>query len=279
MSDKDWQTIRNFDQARLRAARLQAHFAVQWLARAAYAYVPAQPADDHSTLGWDDKIGGFLTHVLTDGAQLGLRLADLTLMLVARANAADMFPLNNRSDADVRAWLGPLMAARGLAPDALDKPLPYRMPELRIGSEQPYAAKENAVGLAEHAVWFANANAALELARHEYVRHLAAPPVRCWPHHFDLDSLVTVRPGHTVGIGYEPGDHYYDEPYFYVSVNPKSDIATLPTPPSIAHWHGKGFTAAVATAARIMEVQDQKAAVETYLKFSIETAIKVLVAP
>ena len=35
------------DKARLSEARLQAHYAAQWLARAARAYVPLQPDDGH----------------------------------------------------------------------------------------------------------------------------------------------------------------------------------------------------------------------------------------
>jgi hypothetical protein len=274
MTNANWQMIRDFDQPRLRAARLQVHFAIQWLARAAFAYIPAQSADFHSTLGWDDTLGGLVTHAMPDGTRLGLKFADLTLTLMGDE---DPFPLHGRRDADVRAWLGPRMAARGFEPHKLDAPLPYKLPVSKVGSVEAYVAHENARGLAEHAVWFSNANAALEAARVNAVaRKLDAPPVRCWPHHFDLDCLVTIGSSHTTGMGYEPGDHYYDEPYFYVSMNPAPDVATLPEPPAIAHWHAKGFTAAVATADRIVKARDQKAEVEAYLQFAIDTAIKVL---
>lgn len=277
MSEKGWQPIRDFDQARLRAARLQAHFAIQWLARMSFAYVPAQPADFHSTLGWDDALGGLMTFAMPDGSTLGLQFGDLTLALMPASGARSLFALHGRRNADVRAWLGPHMTARGLDPAALDKPLPYKLPESEIGSTEPYAAAENALGLREHILWFSNCNAALVSAIDKHVpRQLNAPPVRCWPHHFDLDSLVTIKPGHTTGVGYEPGDHYYDEPYFYVSLNPQRDLATLPAPPAIAHWHGHKFTAAIATASRIVHAPDQGAAVEEYLRFSIEMAFKVL---
>jgi hypothetical protein len=277
MGQKGWQPIRNFDQARLRAARLQAHFALQWLARAAFAYVPAQAGDVHSTLGWDDSLGGLVTFALPDGTELGLRFADLTLVLLSGGAVRESFPLHGRRDADARAWLGPLMTARGLDAGALDKPLPYKLPESKVGSVEPYVAAENAVGLKEHVVWFANCNGAIVTALEKYVpRNLDAPPVRCWPHHFDLDSLVTIRPDHSTGVGYEPGDHFYDEPYFYVSFNPKPDLATLPPPPAASHWHGNKFTAAVATATNIVQAPDQGAAVDAYLRFAIETALRVL---
>ena len=88
----------------LHAARLQAHYAAQWLARAARAYVPAQADDRHTNLGWDDAFGGLVTHPLPDGSRLGLRIADLTLAFL------DVHPhalaLDGRAEAEVRTWLG-----------------------------------------------------------------------------------------------------------------------------------------------------------------------------
>ena len=81
MGRSDWRPLRGIDQRRLSMARLQAHYAVQWLARAARAYVPPQPDDGHTNLGWDDTFGGFTTHRMKDGTRLSLKIADLTLVL------------------------------------------------------------------------------------------------------------------------------------------------------------------------------------------------------
>jgi hypothetical protein len=100
--------------------------------------------------------------------------------------------------------------------------------------------------------------------------------VRCWPHHFDLDTLVTVAPGRTSGIGFEPGDEHYDEPYFYVSVYPAPDAASSPPLPAIGHWHTTHFTAAIAAAQRIVAAKDQGGAVEEFLQTAVDAAIKAL---
>jgi hypothetical protein len=105
---------------------------------------------------------------------------------------------------------------------------------------------------------------------------LEVPPVRCWPHHFDLDTLVTIAPGRTTGIGFSPGDEFYNEPYFYVSLDPEPDEASLLPLPAIGHWHRTPFTAAIATARRIVEAKDQKREVEGFLHEAMEIAIKVL---
>src|SRR5262249_62334200 len=80
--------------------------------------------------------------------------------------------------------------------------------------------------LAELVAWFGNAGLSLGSIQRQMIgRKLAASPVRCWPHHFDIATLTTLparNAGATgyVGAGLSPGDEYYDEPYFYVSVYP-----------------------------------------------------------
>ena len=271
----DWRPIRTFDRTRFAAARLQAHHATQWLARMARAYVPARSDDGHTSLGWDAAFGGLTSLPLPDGAQLGLRLVDLTLALFTSDASAphDTFPLAGRCDPDACAWLMGHAGMRNLDPAALDAPLPYMLAEKPDGDA--YAMDAEALG--ELTRWFSNANAILGMAREQVVaRGLAAPPVRCWPHHFDLDTLVTVALGRTTGIGFEPGDDYYDEPYFYVSVYPAPEAASLPTLPTVGHWHTAHFIAAVATATQICAAKDQGGAVEGFLRAAVDATIKAL---
>jgi hypothetical protein len=277
MSSPNWRPLEAVDPARLSAARTQAHVAAQWLARAARAYIPARPDDGHTNLGWDDAFGGFVTHAFPDGARLALRVADLTLAVLdgASADPSELLPLGGRGDAQARAWLGRQMAARGLDPDALDAPLPYEAPAL--ANSGAYEAADAGAFLRALAAWYGNANGALGAVRLEIIgRNLPAPPVRCWPHHFDFDTLVTLAPGRTTGVGFSPGDHFYDEPYFYVSLYPGPDIATLPPLPAIGHWHADLFTAAVATARRIVAAKDEERDVEAFLHAAVEIAIKAL---
>jgi hypothetical protein len=275
MSNAIWHPLIGVDEAGLSRARVQAHSAAQWLARAARAYIPAQPNDGHTNLGWSDGFRGFVTHALPDGARLGLKVTDLTLTVLEGAGAAIMLPLDGCGDAQVRAWLGRHMAARGLDPAALDDPSPYEVPALANGAV--YAAAELANLLRELAAWYSNANAALGASRLDVIhQNLEAPPVRAWPHHFDLDTLVTIAPGRTMGVGFSPGDDFYDEPYFYVSLYPGPDVGALRPLPAIGHWHATPFTAAIARARRIVEAEDQKREVEAFLHAAVEIAIGAL---
>jgi hypothetical protein len=260
-----WKPLRTIERHRLTRARLAAHYAVQWLARAARAYIEPKADDSHTNLSWDRTLGGLATHPLADGSRLALRIADLTLLLLGPD--ASQLPLNHRSAADIGAWLGSRLSAKGLDPSALDKPLPYDMPGSAIASGGRYLLDDLELALAELTEWYNNASRALDDMRQELVaRGLRAPPVRCWPHHFDLDTLVyfDAQNSRSMGVGFSPGDGYYDEPYFYVSIYPAPDFAS-PRALPVGHWHSHHFTAAIVTAGRILDENDQGAAVGSFL--------------
>jgi hypothetical protein len=275
----NWHMVKGVDRSALREARLQAHYAVQWLARTARAYVTPRPDDHHTNLGWDDRLEGLTTHALLQGTVLGLNISQLTLVLSDAPNVAqsEAIDLDGRRDAEIRQWLGRHLSGRGLDAAALDTPSPYQMPEHPIGQGAPYGPAALAAALAELVAWYENANQVLGETRQRIVgRGIEAPPVRCWPHHFDLDSLIALGspPGaRTVGLGFCPGDDYYDQPYFYVSCYPPPDVAALPLLPSVGHWHTHHFTAAVAVADRILAADDPGAATEAFLRAATDILI------
>ncbi|HXW24807.1 MAG TPA: hypothetical protein VEK73_08685, partial [Xanthobacteraceae bacterium] len=217
-----WRPLRGIEQSRLRAARLEAHDAVQWLARAARAFVAPQPDDSHTNLGWDDRLDGFFTHPLTGELRLGLNLAGLRLELYDPQSGTESYSLAGRTDAQARRWLGDQLDARGLDAKKLDAPAPYAMPEHAVAGGGTYGAGDLADALAELAAWFANAHRSLGAIRAQTMgRPLAAAPVRCWPHHFDIATLTLLERGdaehaRSVNAGLSPGDEHYEEPYFYV---------------------------------------------------------------
>jgi hypothetical protein len=275
MNGSPWRALRGVDRRRLSEARLQAHYAAQWLARSARAFVPPRPDDEHTNLGWDDARDGFTTHALKDGVRLGLKVADVTLVLLS-----GLFPLNGRSDAQARQWLGEQLAAQGLDARALDLPSPYEMPKHPVAAGAAYDTARLTDALVELAAWFANANSSLGGVRQKMIeRKLAPSPVRCWPHHFDLATLISF-PAHTgetafIGVGLSPGDMHYNEPYFYVTIYPQPDTMTLP-PLSLGHWHDHEFVGAIAPAQMIVMAHDPKAATDDFLRNAVDTAIEVL---
>ena len=283
MTGASWCPVGSVDFGRLAEARLQAHYAAQWLARAARAFIPAKPDDSHTSLGWDEGLDGFVTHPLNDGAHLGLKISDLTLALVsAKGNErAQAIELNGRTDKEARAWLGEQLAAKGHDAGALDAKPPYEIPAHAIAKGGKFDAAALADALRELAAWFANANLSLGRVRQEYAAKHEVSPVRCWPHHFDIAALISLDPGggeraRSVNAGLSPGDGSYNEPYFYVSPWPYPEAAKRPRLPKLGLWHTKGFTAAVAPASRIVAAKDRQQETEAFLAEAVEGSIKAL---
>ena len=261
---------------------MQAYYAAQWLARAARAYIPPRPDDGHTNLGWDDGFDGFTTHPLAEDTRLGLRISDLTLALLQNGRIAASFALNGRSEAEAREWLGKQMQTLNFSPAAVDAPLPYVLPPHRLAQGACYDAAGLAEPLCELAAWYANGFCALGAIMQRLVaRGLPAPEVRCWPHHFDLDCLTPVASGAagtapTMGAGFSPGDHYYDEPYFYISVYPRPHASALPALPELGHWHMEDFLAALVPASRIIALKNRQAETEAFLRSAVDGMVKVL---
>lgn len=284
VSGLEWRPLHAVDQTRFREARLQAHHAVQWLARTARAYVRPQPDDGHTSLSWNRALDGFMTHPSRDGIRLSLQVANLTLTLHEgdRAENLHSLSLNSRSEKAIREWLGELLGARGLDAQTLDAPSPYEIPAKAIAQGAKYDLIGSKDALTELAAWFANAELSLSHLQRQMMGHkFAVSSVRCWPHHFDLSTLTTLpmRAAETtgyVGVGLSPGDEYYNEPYFYISVYPNPDFAMLPGLPKFGHWHTHEFTAAVMPAQRLITAQDQRVETDDFLQAAVTAAIKLL---
>jgi hypothetical protein len=280
----EWRPLRSIDNGRLREARLQAHYAVQWLARVARGYIPPQLDDGHTSLNWVSALNGFMTQPLKNDTRLSLQVNNLTLALHESnaAAAVKLFSLNGRSNEQARQWLGEQFSRRNLDTRALDADSPYEIPAHAIAKGSVYDAAGSADALIELAAWFANAaNLLGQIHKKIIERKLAASPVCCWPHHFDLATLTMLPKPATdetgyVGVGLSPGDRYYDEPYFYVSVYPKPDPSALPTLPMFGHWHTHEFMAAIVPAHKIVAEKNQKTETDEFLRCAVDAAIKIL---
>ncbi|MCC6948622.1 MAG: hypothetical protein IT539_12720 [Bradyrhizobiaceae bacterium] len=285
MAVLDWAPLAGVDFARLHEARLQAHYAVQWLARAARAYLPPSPDDSHTNLGWDDAFDGFETHKL-QGARIGLRLVPLALAILEgkETTPSRLFALDGHNEADARSWLGEELGHLGLDARKLDVQLPYKLPLHKIASGAPYAAGTVADAMRELAAWYSNANRSLGRVREAAMaRKLDASLVRCWPHHFDIATLISldknstaVKSARSVGIGLSPGDEHINEPYFYVTPWPYPPAAKLPPVPELGHWLTQNFTAAVAPAHRVLAVPGRQTKTEEFLAAAMEASLKAL---
>lgn len=272
----DWSTLGGKSLAALVKARTVAHHALQWVAKAARANLAALPDDSHSSLTWDGGRGALFSQPLpADGVtvRVGLRLAGLALIVMRGSLVLDTYELAGRRDSMVGVWLDSALRALGLKA-ASAATLPYTIPSHPVARGSAYNFSGEFEAFEELVRWFGAAADLLDDVRAGCAD--AQPgPVLCWPHHFDIATLVSLNAAgsetaRSVGIGLSPGDHYYAQPYVYVSPSPRLHTAELPVLPPPGHWHTQGFFGAVATGEEILALEDRRAAVLALVRAAYE---------
>lgn len=274
----------------LTLARILCHRACQWPSRAARANLPSRADDSHASLRWwcsrDGSLEGLFSLPLNDGrAQdaetgdhsplcVGFRFDRASLVLLAGETLFAELNLASASEAQAGLWLDGRLQAAGLQP-ASEAAMPY---ELAPGSAGYGAFPGLAEALGQlGAAYGRTADALNQLVGTFGHQAVAAPVVRCWPHHFDLAVLFVLEPGdpetaRAIGVGFSPGDETLTRPYFYCTPWPVPE--PLPTAPVAApfHWHREGFTSLIAAADDLPEDPPALAtALESVTRYAYES--------
>lgn len=234
----------------LTAARLELHWAAQLVSAPGTTLLA--PAEDysHTNLAWDAKLGALTGRPVGDLAlRAALVFESFALAVLQGETLRASRRLPGLTLRQGRSWLCDQIDAGA---DTLRLP-EHDMPEHPIEKGQPFTDSDSAART-ELAAWFSNATMAVQQA---VGNEGHASCVRCWPHHFDVASLVTLDPkqngedARSIGVGFSPGDGSYDQPYFYVNPWPYPDSSALP-PLEHMRWHTEGWTGAVLTGERLV---------------------------
>ena len=257
----------------LGAVRELSHSAVQWASRAARANLPAAADDSHSNLGWDESQFGLISHPLAPNSrhQLGFSFHSYSLLWMEGGELTASFDLTRATEGDARAWCDYQLGEAGLNTTE-DVELPYELPTVDYRDIADASMEElGALGL-----WFSTAQTLLDNVVAKFGDGgISLPRVRCWPHHYDLATLIVLDEGdpetaRSVGVGLSPGDGTYAEPYFYCTPWPTPHA--LPEAPSPMRWNTEGFTALVLPAIRIEESTD----LDATLTAAVESSLAIL---
>ncbi|GBF28064.1 hypothetical protein MnTg02_03126 [bacterium MnTg02] len=260
----------------LTGSRLQAHYAVQWLSRAARSFVEPSDDDSHTSLFWIPQIKSFASQKLPTGWTFGLELQELALFVSDPDGGRNTLLLDGMTEDDTSYWVYKRIEEMGFDPYSLERALPYDLPAHPLACEGAYETIDAGLTLCVLARWFCAAHGILSQISDIYASlSPGVSPIRCWPHHFDLAILIRLDNRHSenarsIGVGLSPGDEHYDEPYFYVSPRPQLDIGRLRKLPDIGHWHTEGFVAAIVPASRIIDAEIQGAELLAFLRNAIE---------
>jgi hypothetical protein len=267
------------DLQQLAEARIKLHYAIQPLAATSFALGIAQPDFSHMSLQWDRF--GFVTQPLTALQSYRVTLDPNTLTLGILGNSdriISVFPLSDRKLSDAFDWVR--QAIKGLGGSAelivpIDYP-PDDFPSSNLADGATFAIQGLTSILADY---YAIAD---RLLKDIVLKEPTASPVRIWPHHFDIATLIALPneangEAKTIGIGLSPGDRSYGEPYWYVTPYPyPKDREHLPNLDGGGFWHAEYWVGAVLTASQFGEPEASIDQLSAFLNSAIAGCKKLL---
>jgi hypothetical protein len=276
-----WRDVDPSIAAALVDARQQLHHAAQLSTAIGISYLPKKPDDSHTNLQWLHSMNALASRVVPTPSpfRVAVRFQPLALLLLdARNSVLEEHRLHNQTIQTACEWLRELLPRVHADPAKLTLSRHYTIPFHALDAGASFDATDDNA-FAELARWYENAAIVLEdLTR----RTTGASEVRCWPHHFDIASLIEVEPArgaehaHTVGVGMEPGDNYYAEPYFYVNM--------YPAPPSSRAtasldgggvWHTHEWLGAVLPGSRL-ERTNQREQIQKFIRSAVEACTELV---
>jgi len=222
-------------------------------------------------------LGGLFSAVIPTRTEfrVGVRPVKLALLLVGEdSRPIAEYPLHGRTIIEARDWIRSRIKLLGGDGSRYTLTRHYEIPRHDVTYGESFDASEPA-RFEELAKWFANAAALLDSVARSA---LVASEVRCWPHHFDLATLIEVAPDRNIAVGMEPGDQYYDEPYFYVRMHPQSAASRIRSRPlwGSGTWHTSDWVGAVLPGSRFGAGASQEQQVREFLDSAVSACRALL---
>lgn len=277
-----WSEIDRVSPEELGDPVLQLHWAAQLVASAGQTFAEPVADDSHRAMTWSDAHAAF---VGADFAgpypfRVALRPRDLTILLLDRTEQTlGTLPLRGRSRSEGYEWLSVAMATYlGGPPPRIERP-EYDVPPHPVEAGGPFDVTDEALATLE-SLYGGAAGLLADVAS----ERSDASAIRCWPHHFDIATLVTVatedadRPARTVGAGLAPMGGGYESWYWYVAPWPYPDPDDLPELDGPGSWHTEGWTGAMLPGAVVTAApaEGRRGLVRGFLDEAIEACEAVL---
>jgi hypothetical protein len=276
-----WRALDPGQSTKLVDARLQLHHAAQLATAIGISYLLHEPDDSHTNLEWIDEASALASRPVMGSSliRLAVRFHPFALLLLDENDEPSAtMALDGRTISDASQWVRAQLAGCGLDADAYTLRKHYTIPPHPVGASAAFDATDTAAF--ENLARF-YADAALVLGE-IVVDTPSASPVRCWPHHFDIATLIEVAPAstgtpqRTISLGMTPGDTYYPEPYFYASMypSPRADAAR-PELEGNGAWHTHEWLGAVLPGSRLA-APTQQTQVEAFMSSAVAACTGLL---
>lgn len=269
-SSTSWRELDPSRAGELVDARLQFHHAAQLATAMGISYLPAQPDDSHTNLEWLAELGALASNVvrIAKPARLAVRPHPLALLMLDEHDTATAeLHLNGRNIDGAVRWIRTQLDAYGIDGGRYTLRRHYEIPHHPVADGVAFDAT-HAGDFEQLAAWFSNAASLLAGVASA---NPGASPIRCWPHHFDIATLLAIGAQRTIGVGMEPGDVSYAEPYFYVNRTPPLDAqAERPALDGGGAWHTRDWIGAVLVGSKLSATK-QREQCEAFLRSAIHS--------
>ena len=248
-------------------ARLVAHTAAHLAA--ALARVHAKPLDDygHVALTWNAESSTLESAEIPAPKpfRIDFSIASLAIGIVhGDSGERESFDLAGKCYKDGVDWLVKAAESAGFNNvGELPEPKDWPSDALRDGDLFPDHLESK---LAELEGYYTSIATRLESISRE---NAGAKPVRCWPHHFDIATLILLEPdkdpeeAKSINVGMSPGDGSYAMPYWYVVPYPTNDSMSPDALTKPGFWHTDGYLGAILNSEAV--AGNQQAAIDAFI--------------
>jgi hypothetical protein len=208
-----WQTWTTGDLSELAQARVEAINIAQWLVRIANSYVVESTPERRTTLEFRPHDAAIATREFNKAIALEMRLPTLELQFLQNGKLMPhVFDPDERSPAELEAWLLVELLHRGIDREIFSKKLPYTIAGLMSGDAEGYSPQLCRQGLISLTALMRHAAAVLRAAAPSKGHDESS--FACLPQNLNLVGASES----TAGFGsfaFSPGDAENPEPYFY----------------------------------------------------------------
>jgi hypothetical protein len=275
-----WQQLNIEDFEALKVVKDQFHLGVQNVAAVGRKFLEANKGDENATLVWIPEYGRIAGKWIDGNIRFrsSIGFNDFAVHLVdENVRSISSFELQGKSHGQVMVWLEEQIALFGLDTSQLVLNLPYELPEYLGVVGKPFSIEDMSLAQ-ELGKYFHNG----QLIAEEVKEAFNSAEVRCWPHHFDVSTQITVNntgnpdTSSYVNVGLSPGDEEFPEPYFFASPWPYPPVEELP---KLTHgkWVDENWVGAVLPAPEILEKEDQYKSVRRFMSESFTVLRKLMI--
>ncbi|MEO9854188.1 MAG: DUF5996 family protein [Reichenbachiella sp.] len=257
--------------------RKSLHQAIQLVSAVPRNILPKDPTDGMSSLEWNAQLESLESLPVTNDhgeIRVGLKFETFALYITVDHDSKVALELSGRSVDQGLTWLKAELAKYDISSESINLDLPY---EIENYDYSKILQVNNEALTVFGQLYQMTAEVLADITR----KWEEAFDIRCWPHHFDLATLIPLETDQeneitkSIGIGLSPGDDGINEPYVYVNIWPQVEVVTLQQHKlAQGDWNTEGWSGAVLPYSQMSETDHLGKAFEQFTSAVIDILLQ-----